>query len=51
MDIPSDILIVMIKRKDKIIIPKGSTTIEEGDIFVLTGEDLKKYIEKHNKNK
>ena len=51
MDIPSDILIVMIKRKDKIIIPKGSTTIEEGDILVLTGEDLKKYIDKHNKNK
>lgn len=51
MDIPNDILIVMIKRNNKIVIPKGSTIIEENDILVLTGEDLKKYLNKHNETK
>lgn len=39
-DIPNEILIVMIKRKDKIIIPKGASIIEEGDILVLSGEGI-----------
>lgn len=39
-NIPDEILIVMIKRKDEIIIPKGATIIEEGDILVLSGEDI-----------
>lgn len=39
-DIPNEILIVMIKRKDEIIIPKGASIIEEGDILVLSGEGI-----------
>lgn len=34
--IPNDILIVMIKRNEKIIIPKGSTKIMEGDILIIS---------------
>lgn len=39
-NIPNEILIVMIKRKDEIIIPKGASIIEEGDILVLSGEGI-----------
>ena len=39
-DISEDILIVMIKRKDKTILPKGTTIIENGDILIITGEDV-----------
>lgn len=42
--IPEEILIVMIKRKDEVIIPKGGTVIEEGDILVLSGEDIEELI-------
>lgn len=44
-NIPEEILIVMIKRKDKILVPKGATLIEEGDILVLSGNDIQHLIE------
>lgn len=40
IDIPENILIVMIKRKGNIVIPNGSTLILSGDILVITGTDL-----------
>ncbi|WP_042273950.1 potassium/proton antiporter [[Clostridium] dakarense] len=39
-NIPEDILIVMIKRQDKVLIPKGSTVIKGGDILVLSGDKI-----------
>ena len=35
-NIPEEILVVMIKRKNDVIIPKGSTVIEDGDTMVLS---------------
>ena len=43
-NIPEEILIVMIKRKNSILVPKGSTTIEEGDTLVLSGNNIKGLI-------
>lgn len=40
IDIPKDILIVMIKRKGNIIIPNGSTVIRSEDVLVITGNNL-----------
>ncbi|WP_294129497.1 TrkA C-terminal domain-containing protein [uncultured Clostridium sp.] len=40
-NIAYDILIVMIKRKDKVIIPNGNTVIMPEDILVVTANDLK----------
>ncbi|CEH33745.1 potassium/proton antiporter [Romboutsia lituseburensis] len=40
IDIPKDILIVMIKRKGNIIIPNGSTVIRPEDVLVITGNNL-----------
>lgn len=40
VDMPEDILIVMIKRHGSIIIPNGSTLILPGDILVITGTHL-----------
>lgn len=42
-DIPEEILIVMIKRDGNVLVPKGSTIIMEGDIVVLTGENLEQF--------
>jgi len=39
-DISEDILIVMIKRNGKTILPKGTTIIEKGDVLVFTGDNL-----------
>ena len=39
-NITDDILIVMIKRKDKVIIPNGNTVVIPGDILVVTANDL-----------
>ncbi len=36
-NIPEEILVVMIKRKGDVIVPKGSTEIHEGDVLVLSG--------------
>ncbi len=35
--IPEEILVVMIKRGNEVIVPKGSTPILEGDVLVLSG--------------
>ena len=43
-DIPEEILIVMIKRDHKILVPKGSTVIKEGDILVVSGNNIKELI-------
>lgn len=43
-NIPEEILIVMIKRDDKILVPKGSTVINEGDILVLNGNNIESLI-------
>jgi len=39
-EIPEEILVVMIKRKQDVIVPKGSTMILVGDTLVLSGNDL-----------
>ena len=39
-DIPEEILVVMIKRNDEVIIPRGSTKIEKDDILVLTSNNF-----------
>lgn len=39
-NIPEEILIVMIKRNDEVIVPKGSTIINIGDTLVLTGSNF-----------
>ncbi|MBM7872143.1 cell volume regulation protein A [Clostridium pascui] len=41
--ISNEILIVMIKRKDEIIIPNGSSIIKLGDILVFTANNLEKF--------
>lgn len=38
--IPSNILVVMIKRGDEVLLPKGDTLILKDDILVLSGEDF-----------
>ena len=43
-NIPEDILIVMIKRDNKILVPKGSTVIRNGDTLVLSGNNIKSLI-------
>lgn len=42
--IPDEVLIVMIKRNNKIIVPKGSTVIKPGDTLVLSGNDIKNIL-------
>ena len=44
-DIPDDVLIVMIKRKEQVLIPKGSTIIKTGDILVLSGDRIEELIQ------
>ncbi|HBF2788867.1 TPA: potassium/proton antiporter [Clostridioides difficile] len=44
-NIPDDILIVMIKRKEQVLIPKGSTIIKTGDILVLSGDRIEELIQ------
>ncbi|MCL2108804.1 MAG: potassium/proton antiporter [Oscillospiraceae bacterium] len=38
--IPENLLIVMIKRGDEVIFPKGTTKILENDILMVSGEDF-----------
>lgn len=40
-NINKDILIVMIKRNDKVIVPNGNTIIKPKDILVVTANDFK----------
>lgn len=39
-NIPEDILIVMIKRGNEVIVPKGSTIINKGDTLVLSANNF-----------
>lgn len=39
-DIPEEILVIMIKRKNEVITPKGSSVIKKGDTLVLTGNNF-----------
>lgn len=39
LDIPEDVLIVMIKRDDKLITPKGNTMIKQGDTLMILGDE------------
>lgn len=39
-DIPEEILIVMIKRNNKVLVPKGSTLMKEGDILFVSGSNI-----------
>ena len=39
LDIPEDVLIVMIKRDKKLITPKGTTMIKQGDILMISGDE------------
>ncbi|MCC0645751.1 MULTISPECIES: potassium/proton antiporter [unclassified Clostridioides] len=43
-NIPEDILIVMIKRKEQVLVPKGSTVIKRGDTLVLSGDRIEELI-------
>lgn len=43
-NIPEEILIVMIKRDNKILVPKGSTVIKGGDTLVLSGNNIENLI-------
>ncbi len=37
----------MIKRDSEIIVPKGSTLINQGDILVLSGNNIEYLLEKN----
>ena len=39
-DIPDEVLVVMVKRGEEVIVPKGSTTIQPGDILVLNAANF-----------
>lgn len=39
-EIPDKLLIVLIKRKKDVVIPKGSTVLLAGDVVVLNGDDF-----------
>lgn len=43
-NIPEDILIVMIKRQEQVLIPKGSTIIKGGDVLVLSGDKIEELL-------
>lgn len=47
MELPEDTLVAMINRSDKIIVPKGSTVLEDGDRITVIGEPkgIKKFKE------
>ena len=45
-NIPEEILIVMVKRDNQILVPKGSTIIKDKDILVLSGNNIESLIQK-----
>lgn len=47
--IPEEILIVMIKRDDEVLVPKGSTVIKKGDILVLSGNNILSVLDENEK--
>jgi len=44
-DIPTDVLVVMIKRNHDVIVPNGATMIKAGDILVLAGNRLEESLQ------
>ncbi|MCR1975541.1 potassium/proton antiporter [Clostridium sporogenes] len=44
MNIPGDVLIIMIRRGEKIITPNGSTVIKANDTIVFSAEDKNKLL-------
>lgn len=44
-DIPEEILIVMVKRHGDVVLPKGSTVLQKGDVLVLSGNNLDAFAE------
>lgn len=44
-NIPDDILIAMIKRKGEVLVPNGNTIILDGDILVVTSNNIKEIEE------
>ncbi|GAA0724866.1 potassium/proton antiporter [Clostridium malenominatum] len=48
LDIPMDILIVMIRREGKLITPRGATIIEAGDIIMMAGDNKVQLMEMQN---
>ncbi|MCL2047452.1 MAG: potassium/proton antiporter [Defluviitaleaceae bacterium] len=40
LEIPEDVLILMISRGDNIIVPRGSTELKRDDVLVVTGESF-----------
>lgn len=47
--IPEEILVVMIKRNDEVLVPKGSTVILANDTLVLSGNNILKVLEESEK--
>ena len=47
--IPEEILIVMIKRNEEVLVPKGSTVIQAHDVLVLSGNDILTVLENNEK--
>ena len=47
--IPEEILIVMIKRDDEVLVPKGSTVIQKDDILVLSGNNILSVLDENEK--
>lgn len=48
LDIPMDILIVMIRREGRLITPRGATVIEAGDIIMMAGDNKTQLMEMQN---
>ncbi|MBU5483438.1 potassium/proton antiporter [Clostridium sp. MSJ-11] len=45
LDIPTEILIVMVKRGRKLITPNGATIVEAGDIIMMAGDNKVQLME------
>ena len=39
IDLPESVLVVLIQRNKKSLVPRGSTSLKAGDILVLSGAD------------
>jgi len=46
-NIPEEILVILIKRNDEVLTPRGSTTIEVGDTLVLGGNNFEALFPSH----
>ena len=45
LELPSDFLVLLIKRKGEYVKPTGSSVFEEGDLLLIQCEDENKYNE------